>query len=1117
MRLIRAIALAIVITLGISHAPGHLDPEDLKYFRNLEPETSKLLNVDHLFEDLWVESRPQPNHGLAGRRIILSAGHGRTWNQRDNWWGWQRDVVHFGEVEDLITPRIVNRWLAPYFENAGANLVVPRERDEQLHEIILDDTDETTVVSGEWDSFTLILNQHNDPWLDHALVAPTTEEEGDTSVTWHATIPEEDAYGLRIWYPAVENATTRANLIVHTVEGDVGVVINQQDNQGRWLWIDHFVFPAGNVPIATMTTESTDLGRVVVADAIRLGGGMGDYEEGGGVSGLPRWQEFAKSWAKFYGAPPFVWDRFVIASDFTVRSGYTSWVPATMFYEVHSNASGTPTAQQTGTQMVWSRAPDQERLDLLEQGHLDMIQMLRDHWLPTWRNDSFNDPSISGGIMQGLVEVAYHDRLDPDLLALVDPDFRRLASRAMYQKIATAITLGDVTFLPEPPEAPAVQNLGEGRIRISWAPPAWGPEVTSYRVYQSSGGLGFDLGEDVGDVLSIERDGLDPGEVRFFQIRAINAGGRSFPTETIGVRVGEGDPLLVVNGFTRLDRLVQEPDNPRHFVRDYIRSFGAADGSLPIDSSSRDAIASGRVSLGNTQAVAWILGKQSTEDRTFPEIIQPHVTEYIENGGRLFLSGTDIARDLVTSGNTADRRFARATLFVGTSGQRTTQRSVSGVEGTPFEDLEFTVSGQGERPYRVDEADVLTVDISGRVVLQWAGTSLGAAIAFDGGPGKVLAMATPFEAILGEENRVELAGAVLEFLRDPVVPDTTPPSILNPRVAAIGPDSATIRWETDKPSRAVLHWGTTTELGNTMAVTEEEALGHRADLVGLPNETTHYYQIVVTDFFDNETTSEIESFVTLPPDTDPPIVTGLVAVAISDRDAIVRYKTNKPATSGARWGLNSTNLSSQVSTDGEYVTEHLVHVTPLLSNRDYHVAAMTRDIAGNETVTDPIVIRTMPNISPLIVDNVDPGYQDTGWTVGAFTTQMIGDDYAFASTSPGGTMLAEWTHPVPLAGRWQAHANYVSGANRSSAAPYRVYSRLGTELVLINQQAGGGAWQILGSPGLYGDQDDLYVTLSNDTDTGGIVLADAIRWSFVSLSTDLVESPEGGDGVWMLY
>ncbi len=52
-------------------------------------------------------------------------------------WEWQRAKL-FGTVEDLSVMAYVIPYLTPMLENSGATVFLPRERDIQLNEVIVD-------------------------------------------------------------------------------------------------------------------------------------------------------------------------------------------------------------------------------------------------------------------------------------------------------------------------------------------------------------------------------------------------------------------------------------------------------------------------------------------------------------------------------------------------------------------------------------------------------------------------------------------------------------------------------------------------------------------------------------------------------------------------------------------------------------------------------------------------------------------------------------------------------------------------------------------------------------------------------------------------------------------
>jgi hypothetical protein len=88
----------------------------------------------------WVHNASRPysiTRGLYNRHFTVWASHGMYYNIAEGKWMWQRTPL-FATSEDLFTQTIVNPYLIPMLENAGANVFTPRERDWQKHEVIVD-------------------------------------------------------------------------------------------------------------------------------------------------------------------------------------------------------------------------------------------------------------------------------------------------------------------------------------------------------------------------------------------------------------------------------------------------------------------------------------------------------------------------------------------------------------------------------------------------------------------------------------------------------------------------------------------------------------------------------------------------------------------------------------------------------------------------------------------------------------------------------------------------------------------------------------------------------------------------------------------------------------------
>lgn len=84
-----------------------------------------------------LSSPVKPTHGLAGRHIAMWQSHGRYFDQEENRWRWQRSRL-WETCEDLYTQSYVLPYLVPMLELAGANVLLPRERDVQTEEAIAD-------------------------------------------------------------------------------------------------------------------------------------------------------------------------------------------------------------------------------------------------------------------------------------------------------------------------------------------------------------------------------------------------------------------------------------------------------------------------------------------------------------------------------------------------------------------------------------------------------------------------------------------------------------------------------------------------------------------------------------------------------------------------------------------------------------------------------------------------------------------------------------------------------------------------------------------------------------------------------------------------------------------
>jgi hypothetical protein len=169
----------------------------------------------------------------------------------------------------------------------------------------------------------------------------------------------------------------------------------------------------------------------------------------------------------------------------------------------------------------------------------------------------------------------------------------------------------------------------------------------------------------------------------YVKLEAFNQIGISTPSELLaGVPSANQPQVLVVNGYDR-----PSSANTYNFIRQHAPAFMA--NRVPLSSATNDAIVDTLFSLLNYSVVDYILGDESTADETFSAAEQVKVKEFLQNGGKLFVSGSEIAWDLGYKGATADKDFLNNYLKVkyvadAPNGSQSATYQAEGISGTVF-------------------------------------------------------------------------------------------------------------------------------------------------------------------------------------------------------------------------------------------------------------------------------------------------------------------------------------------------------------------------------------------------------------------------------------------------
>ncbi|HHI79327.1 MAG TPA: hypothetical protein ENK02_05065 [Planctomycetes bacterium] len=699
---------------------------------------------------------------LSGKTIFVSPGHGYY---RHSTLGWttQRPTIG-GLTEDIHTNEITMRYLIPALKNMGARVISARERGEITKELILDNDQGASVYkeSGLW--FTSSSSGYNGGSYRYS----GTSAKESARATWSFKVPVSGRYPVQVFYRAGSNRSTRARYLIRHSGGESEIFVDQSRDDRRWVHLGQFWFEAGTTYRVSLSNQAP-IGKVVIADAIRVGAGMGSIVRLGTKSGKARWKECSRYWIQYVGAPSYVYDTTSSSDrtdDVTARPTYAEWEGADAYISLHTNAGG-----GSGTSSyIHSTHPTTGSKSLQAAVQSQIVGDIRRYYDSTWINRgkfsaNFGELRILKTMPGVLLELAFHDRdKSRDHNALHDPKFRKIAGRAYARGVLRYFK----PFAPLPPETPKALRVtqdGKGGLRVAWEPVSG---ASLYSIETSPNGKGFVEAAQT-SATSWSTGPLPHGSMLSFRVRARNASGQSFPTEVLCAGTShEGKAqLLLVQGFDRLGKYVKGPEN----TMDYLRLHGDAirrgnNFSLGFDAASNEAVSLGRVLLSRYRAVDWALGEESTRDESFSSKEQGLVQTYLAGGGRLLVSGSEIAWDLDRKGSAADKAFLHNVLGVRYGRDDAGSYNIRAVGGSIFGGLPSGSFDNGTGgTYDVDYPDVLLPNDSKSKAALYYGLAFDiAALTRVQGNARIVYLGFPLETVRSQDLRASLMQRSLRFL-----------------------------------------------------------------------------------------------------------------------------------------------------------------------------------------------------------------------------------------------------------------------------------------------------------------------------------------------------------------
>jgi hypothetical protein len=313
---------------------------------------------------------------------------------------------------------------------------------------------------------------------------------------------------------------------------------------------------------------------------------------------------------------------------------------------------------------------------------------------------------------------------------------------------------------PSAPVLRSVTNDSTNRLTISWYANTE-PDLKGYRLYSSMNGTTWTLQKNeavlTAGVTKYSFTGISSPAPVYFRMTAVDSApitNESGMSDTYGLRPNiAGGKVLIIDAFDRTSDSYKKLSHP--FAMTAGQSLNAR-----FETAHNKAIVDGSVLLSNYSAVVWLFGDEGSTDETFGAAEQAKATAYLNSGGKIFVSGSEVAYDLdrASGPSTADRDFFHNMLHAAYSADDANVYTISGTPASFMNGITFTYGDtlQGS-PYAENFPDVISaIAGSSQVTATYTGGA-GAMVAAS----NTVVLSIPFETIHSKSNRDAVMTKVL--------------------------------------------------------------------------------------------------------------------------------------------------------------------------------------------------------------------------------------------------------------------------------------------------------------------------------------------------------------------
>jgi hypothetical protein len=251
----------------------------------------------------------------------------------------------------------------------------------------------------------------------------------------------------------------------------------------------------------------------------------------------------------------------------------------------------------------------------------------------------------------------------------------------------------------------------------------------------------------------------------------------------------------------------------------------------------------------------------------------------------------------------------------------------------------------------------------------------------------------------------------------------------------------------------------------------------------------------------NGTVSQLSTWVATAsgPDTTAPVISNVSANNINDTSATITWSTGESSDSVVEYG--TTTAYGATASSSSMVLSHSIGLTGLNASTLYHYRVKSKDAANNTATSGDFTFTTLASgqVSDIVIDNPAATIVGT-WSTGTTATDRFGTDYRYKGQGTGSAYV-QFTPNILTAGDYDIYEWHSQGSNRDSATPHVIAYNGGTITLNVNQQTGGGAWNLLGTFNLPSGT-SKYVRITDAISTSGqIAMADAIKFVYAGQPT----------------